>query len=574
MRNFTDSDSNNSGVYTQYIQNNKFSSVGKFTGIPTDTQGFNSIIVNIGTSTNSIVGGFLVQYSDTGTDFDSNNVINYSTVYYSDTITANKPQVFTLLNTSNTWTKNYPIIKRYYRIVFIPEQNYPSDLTISSRLSVNTVINSINSTSTFVNNEENHVDSVNKLRISYPKTILDLNYCGTGITGTSGFVNNYLETSFGWENITGMTGMTGMTGGYGSLIVGITGQAKYICQSRKYCVAQPGKSLLFLGSGIIGYVGSSLQFIGPTGFYNRIGYFDDVNGIFFEYTSTGDNYPMSIVIRTNSSNTTINQSDWNIDKLDGLGNSGLKLDFTQVQTYLIDMDGLNSGRVRFGFYLYGKIIYCHTITNLNNLINPFISSINLPIRYELDGLTGGTGFVNLTQISSSVISEGGYNPTVRPFSVNSTSNSLFTVETPILGIRGGGQNYYHQNIVITNLDISTTMNDIFLYRLRIYLDPEPSIYPSTINTWNSVDNFTSPFSGSLSVVQYTTDLISGYTSANSIILEQGTIINKCTNSIKSLLEITSNYKNISSIVILTLTNISNTSVNGWTCTTIGWDEIY
>ena len=49
----------------------------------------------------------------------------------------------------------------------------------------------------------------------------------------------------------------------------------YINQSRKYCIYQPGKSLLFLASGLInaGSNDSSVK--------SRIGYFDDNNGLFF-----------------------------------------------------------------------------------------------------------------------------------------------------------------------------------------------------------------------------------------------------------------------------------------------------
>jgi hypothetical protein len=571
MFNQIPSDFNNSGTYVPYVQDNKFSQVGKFTGIPTDTTGFNSLIVNINSSVNSTPAGFLVQYSDTGTDFDSNNIINYSTVYYSDTIESNKPPVGSLLNTSNTWTKNYPIIKQYYRIVFIPEQLYPVVLTISSRLSVCTVDNQINSVSSFTNEYERAYDSVGKLRISYPKTLLDINYIGTGITGTTGFINNYLQTTCGWTGI----GLTGMTGGFGSLILGATGQTKITCQSRKYCTVQPEKSLLFVGSGVIGYIGSSLQFSGPTGFYNKIGYFDDVNGLFFEYTSTTNNYPMSIVIRSNGLDQKVNQNAWSIDKMDGLGISGLKLNFVQTQIFLIDMDSLNGGRIRFGFYAYGKINYCHIITNVNVGNSCIISNINLPIRYEIDGLTGATGSVSLTQISSTVISEGGYNPIARPFSVNGISDSLFLTETPIIGLRGGGQNYYHQNIYIKHLNIGTSIPDILLYRLRLYLDPVNGLYPATINTWLSVDNFTSVINGSLSVVQYATDLDSGFSTDNSIILDQGTIISKGGNTFTdNLLEITSNYFNISNIMILTIQNISNVGTTGMTCATVGWDEIY
>ena len=43
-----------------------------------------------------------------------------------------------------------------------------------------------------------------------------------------------------------------------------------------------------------------------------------------------------------------------------------------------------------------------------------METASLPIRYQIDGLTGGTGQASLTQICSTVISEGGYSLTGTP----------------------------------------------------------------------------------------------------------------------------------------------------------------
>ena len=47
--------------------------------------------------------------------------------------------------------------------------------------------------------------------------------------------------------------------------------------------------------------------------------------------------------------------------MDGTGKTGLELDFTKAQLFVIDMEWLGVGRVRFGFYAYGRIYYCHQI---------------------------------------------------------------------------------------------------------------------------------------------------------------------------------------------------------------------
>ena len=79
----------------------------------------------------------------------------------------------------------------------------------------------------------------------------------------------------------------------------------------------------------------------------------------------------------------------------------------------------------------------------------------------------------IRQICSTVISEGGYNPTGKPFTVSNSQEGVDspvtvpTSETPLLAIRGGGLNYYHQNIIPTGISIiDTATNNNLLYRLR------------------------------------------------------------------------------------------------------------
>lgn len=100
--------------------------------------------------------------------------------------------------------------------------------------------------------------------------------------------------------------------------------------------------------------------------------------------------------------------------MDGTGISSISLNFTKAQLFVINFEWLSVGRIRFGFYLFGKINYCHQNTNLNLLTAPYMLSQNLPIRYEIITTYGETG--SLVQICSTVISEGGYTPIGRSFS--------------------------------------------------------------------------------------------------------------------------------------------------------------
>lgn len=548
-------DSNNSGTYNKFNLSPKFTINGVFTGISTNTNGFNSLIVNITTNIISKSCGLLIQFSDTGTDFDSNATINYSTVYYSDTVLdSNNSDQYEILE-SKFFIKSYPIVKKYYRISYTPIIQ-PNILIITSRLSTDNYNSNINSINTFTNKEENIFDALGKLRVSYPKTLIDINF-PSGITGSTGFNANYLDVCQGYS---GSSGYTGLSYGNSSLTLSITGQVNEVSQSRKYSIYQPGKSLLFVGAGIIQYNFNSIS--GPYKYVTKIGYFDNYNGCYFGFDGN-----IFILIKSLDNLLKFNRYQWNIDKMDGTGPSAITLDFSKMQIFVIDMEWSNTGRIRFGFYLFGKIIYCHRINRLNNDIN---ISLNLPIRYEIDGLAGCTGTVSLTQMSATVISEGGYNPNGNLFSfcwISPSSGS--TSETPLFALRGGGNNYYHQNIIPTQLSLaSSNSTDIFIYKMRLYLNPNDAPISSAV--WISPDNFVNY--GSLSVTQGTTGLNTPINWNNSIILATAVICgskiikydNKNTN-----MEITADVNNISSIIVITVENTTN-SIYG----TITWKEIY
>jgi hypothetical protein len=94
------------------------------------------------------------------------------------------------------------------------------------------------------------MDAFGKVRVSNPYTTLDLKFPGQA-TGTTNFLsNNMIETNTSTGSFTGSFENS-------KCIMSGTGLGKYVNQSRKISVYQPGKSTLFLGSGII--------YNGPTG---------------------------------------------------------------------------------------------------------------------------------------------------------------------------------------------------------------------------------------------------------------------------------------------------------------------
>lgn len=538
-------------VLTQTDNNNSVASLTdiSFNGISTITTGFNTLILTIESLVDSSAGGIQIQFSDDN--------INWIT-----------PYIDTYFST-NIFTKNYLIIKKYYRIKYFSSSS--TTLTITSRIStqLDSSVTQNTSISVFDNNVQSTLDAFARLRVSFPTTILDIRFPGQ-LDGSGNFLKNNLQITDASSG--------SYTGTYGNskLVINATGAGYYISQSRNYCVYQPGKSLLFMASGVL--------YPGNNNYTTRIGYFDNVvpltnplivrNGLYFE--CSGGLY--SVNIKNNSTNS-IFQSDWNIDKFDGTGLTGLTLDFTKTQLFVMDMEWLGVGRVRFGFYVYGKIQYCHQVTNINILTTPYTNSINLPICYSIHNSSAtGTPANNFTQICSTVISEGGYAPLGRPFSISTGSPTSVqiaaNVEEPILFLRGNvlNTNYYHQNIIPTGISmICSATNDLILYKLEYFV---AGTYTGSAPVWVNVNN-------NYSVAQYAANLATGYSNTNAITLDQGYFYGRGTNTFSSLgdvftsqvLQLTSNITNESDILVLTATFVSssgNTNVFG----TLSWQELY
>jgi len=106
--------------------------------------------------------------------------------------------------------------------------------------------------------------------------------------------------------------------------------------------------------------------------------------------------------------TIIEQSDWNIDKLDGTTASGITLDTTKAQIFFMDIEWLGVGIVRTGFVINGDYILCHAFAHANNLDSVYMTTACLPIRYQIENTGNTVASSSMKMVCSTVISEGGY----------------------------------------------------------------------------------------------------------------------------------------------------------------------
>lgn len=187
----------------------------------------------------------------------------------------------------------------------------------------------------------------------------------------------------------------------------------------------PGKSQLALVTFVHGVLAAGIS--------RKIGLFDNQNGIFLDTEGTAVGITRRSFVTGSAVDTTVQQANWNIDTFDGNGPSGVTLDLTKAQILVIDYEWLGVGRVRVGFNVDGVTYPAHQFLNANNLTSVYMSSPNLPIRYEIEN-SGAGAAAELEAICSAVLSEGGQDPIGTPYGVANAGI--------VTGINGTGANRY------------------------------------------------------------------------------------------------------------------------------------
>jgi hypothetical protein len=99
----------------------------------------------------------------------------------------------------------------------------------------------------------------------------------------------------------------------------------------------------------------------------------------------------NVAVVSKISELRVAQSNFNIDKLDGTGPSGLVLDLSKMQMFYVDYSWYGAGAVRMGFRdTQGRVFYCHRFVNSNQNTEAYMRSGNLPARYEVNTLAPTT----------------------------------------------------------------------------------------------------------------------------------------------------------------------------------------
>ena len=220
---------------------------------------------------------------------------------------------------------------------------------------------------------------------------------------------------------------------------------------------QPGKSLLVMATFVMAPQSDGLV--------QRVGYFDVNDGIYVELSDQ-----LYMVRRSNSlgtvTNTTVAQSAWNTDHLDGFGPSGITIDMTKSHIFWTDIEWLGVGSVRTGFVIDGRYIICHVFNHANFLNYPYMTSAINPVRYEIRNTTGAAPVSNLMQVCSTVISEGGYDQQYSLHSNIAYFSRTMTVGVwyPLMSIKLS-DGFLDAVVQIRQIEVVCTTNDTFQWAL-------------------------------------------------------------------------------------------------------------
>jgi len=311
-------------------------------------------------------------------------------------------------------------------------------------------------------------DAFGRQRVSLPVTLFDFKQTSDMIDA---LVWSTLATGSG-------TGTFRTNESAFRLEVGTGNGDEFVRQSKSRPMYQPGKSMLYHFTCSLGANDANVL--------KRIGFFDNDNGLFFQKIGGTASVGLRSKVTGSVVDTLHDQSTWNVDKMDGTGPSGITIDWTKSQIFVVDYQWLGVGRVRFCMVVDGVLRIVHELMHTNTLSTVYMSYPNLPARAEIKNLATTTGSSYLDQICVNAVLEGGdVTPQGVRHSVNRDVTALANDDTapkPLISIRLDNTKAIYSQLRGLTGSIMTSSKSNFLW--EAYLNP---VFASPIgHVWGSV----------------------------------------------------------------------------------------
>ena len=188
----------------------------------------------------------------------------------------------------------------------------------------------------------------------------------------------------------------------------------------------------WLGNGLTAYHSGMLGDDGVTGNNRRWGYFDEKFGLFFMVSGTTLCVGSRNTLNGVTTDSIIEQQNWNVDKLDGSGLSKNILRPSEYKTYWMDYHS----RARFGIIgNNGERIICHEMVNTNPQY-PIVSNMSLPMGFSNRNTEAISSSPTIKVTQQVVVVEGNLDYTFWKQTYQSNLKTITTGATiPILSIR-------------------------------------------------------------------------------------------------------------------------------------------
>jgi hypothetical protein len=292
-------------------------------------------------------------------------------------------------------------------------------------------------------------DAFGRLRVSNPLTLFDSShrYKDNGLWNTS--------------TASGGNAVFSPNEGLVNLNVNTTSGSQVLRETTKVFSYQPGKSLLVFNTFVMAPAQTNLR--------QRVGYFGTDNGVYLQLNNNTLSFVERSLVTGVVTESVVNQSSWNVDKLDGTGPSGVVLDITKAQILFADIEWLGEGTIRLGFIIDGVFILCHRFNHANLITSTYITTASLPLRYEITNTGITLNSSTLKQVCSTVISEGGYELRGAQLAVGTpitapTSLAVAGTYYPIVSIklRAG---YLDAVVILTALSIMGVATGIYNWKV-------------------------------------------------------------------------------------------------------------
>jgi hypothetical protein len=216
------------------------------------------------------------------------------------------------------------------------------------------------SNQSIVANDPMLADAFGRLRVSNPLTLFDSShrYKDNGLWATS--------------TASGGAAVFSANEGLVNLNVNTTSGSQVLRETFKVFSYQPGKSLLVMNTFVMAPAQTNLR--------QRVGYFGTSNGLYLQLNNSTLSFVERSLVTGAITETTVDQSSWNVDKMDGTGPSGITLDITKAQILFMDIEWLGEGTVRLGFVINGQFYICHKFHHANLITSTYITTASLPLR--------------------------------------------------------------------------------------------------------------------------------------------------------------------------------------------------